>query len=278
MVTPRSSAAGLHTASRSSTISRSDSGSAAVTFASARASTSSPLTRRLIRTTSAVACSTSSRHDLVVDAVRDVVQGQAQGRERGTELVRGVGDEDPLRGDQGVQAFRALVEGAGQGLGLRRSRHRRARGQVAVAELARHGVEFAQRRGSAGGRPGRRAPAAAASDAHGQDRPGSPRCDQNRSVSPRSGRRPGRRPHRAAPVASRRAGSRAGTVITRWVPQMKTEPQSVVGCPRSRPGVTAASAAGRGQARDRSRRRRRRLDGAVRLVGVRLGHLRQGVA
>lgn len=61
MVTPRSSAAGLHTDSRSATMSVSDSGSAAVTLASARASTSSPLTRRLIRTTSAVACSTSSR-------------------------------------------------------------------------------------------------------------------------------------------------------------------------------------------------------------------------
>lgn len=61
MVTPRSSAAGLHTSRRSRMTSRRDSGSAAVTFASARASTSRPLTRRLIRTTSAVACSTSSR-------------------------------------------------------------------------------------------------------------------------------------------------------------------------------------------------------------------------
>ncbi len=198
-------------------------------------------------------------HEVVVHPVRDVVQGQVQRRQRSAQLVGGVSEEDVLRGDQRVQAFRALVEGAGQGLGLRGP----VTGERAVRSPSLN--LLAMELSSRSGRVIRRAATSPIATAPpGRARPGrlgSPRSARTVWSCPRSSRR------------SVRPRPLGGTVTVSCLPQMKSEPRSLVVSPSVMARVDGGPRQVRGAAAGGGH-----LDRAGGPTVVRLRHLGQGSA
>ncbi len=232
--TPRSSAAGRQTARRSATTSGSGVGSAAVTFASARASTSRSLTRRLIRTTSAVACSTSSRTNssstpsaMLSRDSRSAVSGVLSWCEASATKMRCEATRVSRRSAPWLRVRARVWVSGGPVTGER---------AVRSPSLNLLAMEFSSRSGRVIRRAATAPIAAAAARTSTASPARKPQICHRRSVIPEV-----EYTIRTAPRPC------AGTVTSSRSPQMKSEPQSVVESSRPTARVSAASGAGSGR-------------------------------
>ena len=201
--------------------------------ASARASASSPSTRPPSRSTSASAASSPA----VGHVAREVLEPQAQRRQRRAQLVRRVGDELALRAEELLELRHRLVEDARRASAppAGPSSLGRARVEVARADGRRRALEAPQRpRDEARERRRRRAPRRRA---RRRDR------GEHRASSGGSARRPRRRvrdAHGAVDDAAR--GDRHGDVEEVRAERARVPRAGRRRCPRSAAAISGREA------------------------------------